>query len=87
MLNIGHKAISGLAGESVSTGVATSLPKPDDLLVDLYKTVDKALYRAKRAGRNCISFHDKMIQIGVTVEESFPVGVLSTRTASNETEN
>jgi diguanylate cyclase (GGDEF)-like protein len=72
---------------SVSIGVATSLPKPDDLLIDLYKTVDKALYRAKRAGRNCISFHDKMIQIGVTVEESFPVGVLSTRTASSETEN
>jgi len=45
---------------SVSIGVATSAPQQDDLLVDLYKTVDKALYRAKRAGRNCISFHDKL---------------------------
>lgn len=49
---------------SVSIGVATSTPQPDDLLVDLYKAVDKALYRAKRAGRNCISFHDKLIQSG-----------------------
>jgi len=72
---------------SVSIGVATSLPKPDDLLVDLYKTVDKALYRAKRAGRNCISFHDKLIQIGVPVETSFPVGVLSASTTSGDAEN
>jgi diguanylate cyclase (GGDEF)-like protein len=72
---------------SVSIGVATSTPQPDDLLVDLYKTVDKALYRAKRAGRNCISFHDKMIQIGVPVEESFHVGILSASTASGEAEN
>lgn len=72
---------------SVSIGVATSLPNPDDLLIDFYKTVDKALYRAKRAGRNCISFHNKMIQIGVTVEESFPVSVLSASTASGDVEN
>ena len=72
---------------SVSIGVATSTPQPDDLLVDLYKTVDKALYRAKRAGRNCISFHDKLIQIGVPVEASFPVGVLSASTTSGDAEN
>jgi diguanylate cyclase (GGDEF)-like protein len=72
---------------SVSIGVATNTPQPDDLLVDLYKAVDKALYRAKRAGRNCISFHDKLIQIGVPVETSFPVGVLSASTASGEAEN
>jgi diguanylate cyclase (GGDEF)-like protein len=72
---------------SVSIGVATSTPQPDDLLVDLYKAVDKALYRAKRAGRNCISFHDKLIQIGVPVETSFPVGVLSASTTSGDAEN
>jgi len=72
---------------SVSIGVATNTPQPDDLLVDLYKTVDKALYRAKRAGRNCISFHDKLIQIGVPVETSFPVGVLSASTTSGDAEN
>jgi diguanylate cyclase (GGDEF)-like protein len=72
---------------SISIGVATSVPQPDDLLVDLYKTVDRALYHAKRSGRNCISFHDKIIQIGAPVEASFPVGVLSTRTACRDNEN
>ena len=72
---------------SVSIGVATNTPQPDDLLVDLYKAVDKALYRAKRAGRNCISFHDKLIQIGVPVEAPFPVGVLSASTTSGDAEN
>ncbi|WZL77513.1 GGDEF domain-containing protein [Eubacteriales bacterium mix99] len=72
---------------SVSIGVATNTPQPDDLLVDLYKAVDKALYRAKRAGRNCISFHDKLIQIGVPVETSFSVGVLSASTTSGDAEN
>lgn len=72
---------------SVSIGVATSTPQPDDLLVDLYKAVDKALYRAKRAGRNCISFHDRIIQTVVPVEASFPVGVLSVSTASGDAEN
>ena len=72
---------------SVSIGVATSTPQPDDLLVDLYKTVDKALYRAKRAGRNCISFNNKIIKIGVPAEASFPVGVLSASTTSGDAEN
>jgi len=72
---------------SVSIGVATSTPQQDDLLIDLYKTADEALYHAKRAGRNCISFHDKMIQIGAPVEASFPVGVLSTKTACRDNAN
>lgn len=72
---------------SVSIGVATSTPQPDDLLIDLYKAVDKALYRAKRAGRNCISFNNKIIKIGVPVEAPFPVGVLSASTTSGDAEN
>ena len=72
---------------SVSIGVATSTPQPDDLLVDLYKAVDKALYRAKSSGRTCIAFHDKLIQIGVPVEAPFPVGVLSASTSSGDAEN
>ena len=60
---------------SVSIGVATSMPQPGDLLTDLYKTVDEALYRAKKSGRNCISFHDMILQIGTSMEESFPTSV------------
>jgi diguanylate cyclase (GGDEF)-like protein len=72
---------------SVSIGVATSTPQPDDLLADLYKAVDKALYRAKSSGRNCISFNNKIIKIGVPAEASFPVGVLSASTTSGDAEN
>lgn len=49
---------------SVSMGIATSIPQTDDLLINLYKAVDEALYFAKRYGRNCIAFHKKIIQIG-----------------------
>lgn len=72
---------------SVSIGIATSTPQPDDLLISLYKAVDKALYHAKRAGRNCISFHDKIIQIREPAEKLFPVGVLSASTASGDVKN
>jgi diguanylate cyclase (GGDEF)-like protein len=47
---------------SVSIGVVTSVPQTNDLLVDLYKRVDKALYHAKWNGRNCISFNGKIIK-------------------------
>lgn len=61
--------------------------QPHDLLINLYKTSDEAPHLAKRAGRNCISFYDKIIQIRAPAEESFPVGVLSASSASGEAEN
>ncbi len=61
---------------SVSMGIAASVPQPDDSLIDFYKIVDEALYSAKKSGRNCISFNNKIIQIGTSINESFPVGVL-----------
>lgn len=45
---------------SVSIGVATRIPQDQDLIIDLYKQADKALYHAKRCGRNCISFQGKI---------------------------
>jgi diguanylate cyclase (GGDEF)-like protein len=63
---------------SVSTGIATSIPQPDDLLIDLYKAADKALYHAKKAGRNCISFSERIIQAGTSIAESSPIESLPT---------
>lgn len=47
---------------SVSMGIETGVPQPEEELIDLYKRVDEALYQAKKRGRNCISFHGEMIQ-------------------------
>lgn len=71
---------------SVSMGIATSVPQPDDLLIDIYKTVDEALYHAKKAGRNCISFNEKIIQIGTSINKSLPAGILSTSAACRDNE-
>lgn len=62
---------------SVSMGITTIVPQPDDLLIDLYRNVDEALYSAKKAGRNRISLHEKIIQIGASIDKSFPVEVLT----------
>lgn len=47
---------------SVSIGIATIMPQAHDLISDLYKQADKALYHAKRNGRNCISFNGNIIK-------------------------
>ena len=47
---------------SVSIGIATGMPQAHDLVSDLYKQADKALYHAKSNGRNCISFNGNIIR-------------------------
>jgi diguanylate cyclase (GGDEF)-like protein len=47
---------------SVSIGVVTGVPQPHDLLIDFYICVDRALYHAKKCGRNCISFNGNIIK-------------------------
>ena len=54
---------------TVSMGIATSDLQAHDLSIDLYRQVDKALYRAKARGRNCISFNGKIIK-----SEPEPIG-------------
>ena len=39
---------------TVSLGVASLVPSRQRLAVDLVRLADAALYRAKRAGRNCL---------------------------------
>lgn len=45
---------------TVSMGIATTIPKPNYHFNDLYNEADKALYMAKRNGRNCIVFNGNL---------------------------
>jgi diguanylate cyclase (GGDEF)-like protein len=47
---------------SVSIGAANRIPQTQDMMADLYKEVDKALYHAKKSGRNCISYRGSIIR-------------------------
>lgn len=53
-LGIRHAASSIDGIVSVSIGVASTIPKLDDLSDELLKLADEALYRAKNNGGNCI---------------------------------
>jgi diguanylate cyclase (GGDEF)-like protein len=39
---------------TVTIGLATMVPKPDEQLDQLFSRADKALYLAKKKGRNCL---------------------------------
>lgn len=43
---------------TISMGIHTLVPTPDDNPADFIRSVDARLYQAKRAGRNCIVDHD-----------------------------
>ncbi|MBK7932221.1 MAG: diguanylate cyclase [Acidobacteria bacterium] len=45
---------------TVSIGIATAFPDLDMSEIDLVRNADRALYKAKANGRNCIFFHDHM---------------------------
>ena len=47
---------------SVSIGVATGIPQASDSLTDFFNHADRALYHAKRNGRNCISYNRIIIK-------------------------
>jgi len=45
---------------TVSIGIATAFPDLEMSEIDLVRNADRALYKAKENGRNCIYFHDHM---------------------------
>ena len=47
---------------SITMGIVTRVPQAEDSLTRFYHTADQALYHAKKAGRNRISFRGKIIQ-------------------------
>jgi len=51
-LNFKHEKSSAADHVTVSIGVATLMPKPNDELAQLFETADANLYRAKEQGRN-----------------------------------
>ena len=44
---------------TISLGIHTLIPTPDDDSADFIRSVDARLYQAKRAGRNCIVDYDR----------------------------
>ena len=53
-LAIAHDAKQPPGVITISAGVATLLPKESTSTDELLKEADKALYRAKGSGRNCV---------------------------------
>ena len=54
---------------SITMGIVSKIPQAEDSLTRFYHTADQALYHAKKAGRNCISFQGSIIQGGPQANE------------------
>lgn len=57
-LNIAHSRSKTSANLTVSVGIATTFARFDNSEADLVNLADKALYRAKENGRDCIFVYD-----------------------------
>ena len=63
---------------TVSIGIATGIPREKDSFTDFYKQADKELYHAKKSGRNCISYNDKIIKDCIVCTQGHPVDSVHT---------
>lgn len=62
---------------SVSIGITAGIPQPNQTITDYYNQADQALYQAKKGGRNCICFNEKIIK-------NIPVSAITSETADGE---
>ncbi len=58
-LQIAHSPSLGKSVVTVSVGVAAMVPENMECVTELYKRADKALYKAKKSGRNIVVFEEK----------------------------
>ena len=59
-LQIKHACVNISSNLTVSMGMAIAFPGTMISFDELYEEADKALYKAKSNGRNCIVYDDKM---------------------------
>lgn len=78
---------------SISIGMKTGIPQADDSLIDFCNRVDRALYHAKKSGRNCISYNRVIIRNhteqsrGNVVDGVIATGNLRTGSACEDSKN
>jgi diguanylate cyclase (GGDEF)-like protein/PAS domain S-box-containing protein len=68
-LNLPHPGNDDVGRVSVSLGVATMVPDRSGEIRDLVEAADRALYSAKRAGRNCV-VHAYKLEAGQRPEKA-----------------
>ena len=61
-MKIIHKGSETSPFLTVSVGIATALPDLEMSEIELIRNADRALYKAKESGRDCMYFHDQLSQ-------------------------
>jgi diguanylate cyclase (GGDEF)-like protein len=80
-LQIEHEALEVAVYVSVSVGVATTVPSPNQTPRSLIAQADKALYRSKATGRNRVTHaRDMFSETSTRVRQEIGLGCTETRT-------
>lgn len=74
-MKIDHKRSGTSPFLTVSVGIATAFPDLEMSEIELVRNADRALYKAKENGRNCMFYHDHMahgpVNADVLAEDAF----------------